>query len=270
MPVKQENLLMIPKIIHYTWFSGEEMPQVVKDCMASWKRFMPDYEYRLWDMDAIKDINSTFLKEALTARKWAYASDFVRLYALYHEGGIYLDTDVMVYKSFNDLLQNKVFIGKEDVLHQLQIEWEWAYLLTSHCMGAMPHTKYIKDCLSYFDDRHFILSPNEHLPQKLRYNYVILPYIQAVIAREYGYDWSPKNHTTQYCKNDLVIYPSDYFCGHEFQNSCYCKHLSLGSWRNWEVSSSYTNSLRHQINRRIKRILDHILSRFSYALIKVI
>ena len=108
---------MIPKILHYTWFSGDEMPQIVNECMASWKRHLPDFEFRLWNMDAIKDIDAVFLRETLSVKKWAYAADYVRLYALYHEGGIYLDTDVMVYKSFNDLLDNKVFIGKEDTLH---------------------------------------------------------------------------------------------------------------------------------------------------------
>lgn len=260
---------MIPKIIHYTWFSGEEMPPIVKDCIASWKRFMPDYEYRLWDRNAIQDIDSIFLKEALSVKKWAYAADYIRLYALYHEGGIYLDTDVMVYRSFDNLLQNKVFIGKEDTLHQLQTEWEWAYLLTSHCMGAVPHAEFIKDCLGYFEDRHFVLSTNEQLPPKLRYNYVILPYVQAAIAQEYGYDWSPKSQAVQYCKNNLVIYPSHYFCGYEFVNKAYCKHLSLGSWRNWEISSTDKKALIHLINRRIKRILDWVLLRFSYTLVKV-
>lgn len=260
---------MIPKIIHYTWFSGEEMTPIVKDCIASWKRFMPDYEYRLWDRNAIKAIDSVFLKEALAVQKWAYAADYVRLYTLYQEGGIYLDTDVMVYKSFDDLLQNTVFIGKEDALHQLQTEWEWAQLLTSHCMGAVPHAAFIKDCLDYFEDRHFILSTNEQLPQTLRYNYVILPYIQAVIAREYGYNWSPKSQTIQYCKNDLVIYPSHYFCGYEFVNNAYCKHFALGSWRNWEDSSNDQKSLSHLIKRRMKRIVDWVLLRFSYTLVKV-
>jgi mannosyltransferase OCH1-like enzyme len=101
---------MIPKIIHYTWFSGDEMPQVIKECIASWKRILPEYELRLWDYNAIKDIDSVFLKEALEVKKWAYAADFVRLYALYNEGGIYLDTDVMVFKRFDCFLNDKCFI----------------------------------------------------------------------------------------------------------------------------------------------------------------
>lgn len=259
---------MIPKIIHYSWFSGEEMPQIVKDCIASWKQFMPNYEYRLWDMNAIKDIDSVFLKEALTAKKWAYAADYVRLYALYHEGGIYLDTDVTVFRSFDSLLHNKVFIGKEDAIHKLLNEDTWAHLLSSHCMGALPRSEYIKECLSYFEGRHFIQSTNEQLPQTLRYNLVMLSYIQAVIARKYGYDWGPKSQTVQCCKNGLIVYPSAYFCGHKHNASSYCKHLTLGSWRKGDIISAETKS-PSSIKQRLRAYLDSFLLKYSYVLIKV-
>lgn len=259
---------MIPKIIHYTWFSGDEMPQIVKDCIASWKRFMPDYKYRLWDKNAIKDIDSVFLKEALAVKKWAYAADYVRLYALYHEGGIYLDTDVMVFKPFDDFLQNQVFIGKEDVFHKLVVEDKWAHLLTSHCMGSVTHSVFIADCLRYFDGRHFILSTNDHLPQILRHNYVMLPYIQAVIAREYGYNWAPKIQGIQYCKNDLVIYPPDYFCGDKFTSSSYCQHLTLGSWRKGDLMAA-TDQPSRVLKIRLWNMINRLLLKRSYHLIKV-
>ena len=101
---------MIPKIIHYTWLSGDPYPAKIKSCIDSWSRILPDYELKLWDMESIKNIDSVFLKEALAAHKWAYAADFVRLYAIYNEGGIYLDTDVKVFKSFDPLLSCKAFI----------------------------------------------------------------------------------------------------------------------------------------------------------------
>lgn len=259
---------MIPKIIHYTWFSGEEMPEGVKKCVASWKIFMPDYKYRLWDMEAIKDIDSEFLREALEARKWAYAADYVRLYALYHEGGIYLDTDVMVFRSFDRLLHNKVFIGKEDALHKLLNEDTWAHLLSSHCMGAIPKSDFIKDCLGYFEGRHFLQSTNEQLPPTLRYNLVMLPYIQAVIARKYGYDWGPKNQSVQRCKNGLTVYPSVYFCGHKHNANSYCKHLTLGSWRKGNITSAETKT-PNGIKQRLRSCLDAFLLKCSYVLIKV-
>lgn len=259
---------MIPKIIHYTWFSGEEMPPIVKDCIASWKRCMPDYEYRLWDLEAIQEIDAPFLKEALAARKWAFAADYVRLYALYHEGGIYLDTDVMVYKPLDEFLHHEVFIGQEDAIHELLLENNWARYLTSHCMGAVPGANYIKDCLRYFDSIHFVLSTDEQVPQRLRYNYVLLPYIQATIAREYGYDWAPKNQGIQACKDSMTIYPSDYFCGYKHITLTYCEHLALGSWRNWDVCPT-VQLAPGQFKRRIRKFLDRLLFIYSYVLIKV-
>ena len=259
---------MIPKIIHYTWFSGEEMPQMIKDCMASWKRNLVGYEFRLWDINAIKDIDSIFLKEALAVKKWAYAADSVRLYALFSEGGIYLDTDVIIYKSFDDLLGNKVFIGKEDSLNQLPIEDRWVNYLSSHCMGAEPSSEFIRDCLRYFEERHFVQSKDEKLPQSLRYNYVILPYVQAVIAREYGYDWHPKMQSIQYCKDGLVIYPSDYFCGQKYLSKSYCQHLALGSWRGDYTPNDGWRTV-FSFKRRAKRFLRNILLKYSYTFKKI-
>ena len=81
---------MITKIIHYCWLSGDEMSQRTLDCIASWHEVMPDYEFMLWDMNRF-DIGSTkWTEQACSVKKWAYAADYIRLYALYHHGGIYI------------------------------------------------------------------------------------------------------------------------------------------------------------------------------------
>lgn len=260
---------MIPKVIHYTWFSGDEMPPKIKACMKSWEKVLPDYELKLWDMEAIKDIESEFLREALSVKKWAYAADFVRLYALYHEGGVYLDTDVMVYKSFDDLLTNHVFIGKEDSLHFSGLGSKGAQYLSSHCMGAEKGSNFIKDCLDYFEDRHFILSQNERLPQSLRYNMVLLPYIQAVIAQGYGYKWSPKIQKIQYCKDELVIYPTDWFCGFSYIKESYCQHFSLGGWRENYNQYAFSDSYKQKLSKKMKSFLRKLTLKFSYVIMKV-
>lgn len=261
---------MIPKIIHYTWFSGEEMPQRIQDCIESWKKLLPDYKLRLWDMAAIAGIDSVFLKEVLSVKKWAYAADYVRLYALYHEGGIYLDTDVMVLKSFDDLLDNHVFIGKENSLNVSPVECRWAQYLSSHCMGAEAGSVFIKDCLRYYENRHFIQSEDEELPTVLRYNYIILPYIQAVIAQKYGYDWRPQTQTTQHCKSGLVVYPSDCFDGLDNLPCTYCQHLALGSWREDYILDKEHLSIFERWKRRIARKIKKILLvNFSYTIQKV-
>lgn len=82
---------MIPKKIHYCWFSDEPYPDLVSQCIESWKKHLADYVFVKWDMNSIKDIDSVWLKECIKVRKWAFAADYVRLWAVYHEGGIYLD-----------------------------------------------------------------------------------------------------------------------------------------------------------------------------------
>lgn len=257
---------MIPKIIHYTWFSGEAFPSNIQRCIDSWKKLLPDYELRLWDMDAIKEIDSVFLKEALSERKWAYAADYVRLYAIYNEGGIYLDTDVLIYKSFNPLLNCKAFIGKENSIH-----FEGglsAQYLSSHCFGAEKGHPFIKRCLEYFDNRHFITSSNSDLPQPLKYNFVLLPYIQAEIARQLGYEWRPKKQDLQECTWGLKIYPSDTFDPQKVSEKSYCKHLALGSWRSDKrVEPNY--NLKYKIEWRIIRLLRKLLGKVGYVTIKI-
>lgn len=263
-------MTMIPKIVHYTWFSGDTMPQKILDCIASWKRWLPDYEFRLWDLDAVKGIASPFLQEALSVHKWAYAADFVRLYALCHYGGVYLDTDVIVFKSLDDLLDNHVFIGKENSLQITPVECRWAQYLSSHCMGAEPHAEFIQDCFRYYESRHFILSEDEKLPQSLRYNYVILPYVQAVVAQQYGYDWRPQVQTVQKCRTGLVIFPTDYFCGHEYLSCSYCHHLALGGWREDYVQDKEHLSSLVKLKRRVARaIKKFLLIRCSYTIQRV-
>lgn len=95
---------MIPKIIHYCWLSGDMYPDKIKKCINSWKKIMPDYEIMIWDLSRF-DINSiVWTKQAYEKKKYAFASDYIRFYALYNYGGIYLDSDVEILRSFNDFL----------------------------------------------------------------------------------------------------------------------------------------------------------------------
>jgi hypothetical protein len=95
---------MIPKIIHYCWFSKDPLPSDAVRCIESWKKHMPNYQIRKWTLDDF-DVNEVaFTKDALDQRKWAYLTDYVRHYALYNFGGVYMDSDVLVFKSFDPLL----------------------------------------------------------------------------------------------------------------------------------------------------------------------
>ena len=104
---------MIPKIIHYCWFSGDPFDEKTKKCIETWKKTCPDYEIR--ECNALNfdmGIND-FVKEAYEAKKWAFVADFARLYLLYHYGGVYMDGDVELVKNIDTFLERPAFIGQE-------------------------------------------------------------------------------------------------------------------------------------------------------------
>lgn len=140
---------MIPKIIHYCWFSRGEMPELVTQCIASWYRYMSDWEYKLWSEDNF-DIASApaYVQEAYQTKKYAFVSDYVRLWALEQYGGLYLDTDVEVLKTFEPLMNDTAFIGLEESLA----------LLPGTCvMACEAHCQWVKDMLATYDGAHFVL-----------------------------------------------------------------------------------------------------------------
>ena len=104
---------MIPKIIHLCWLSGDAYPNKIAKCIDSWKRIMPDYEIVLWDTKRFDLNQSLWVKQAFEKKKYAFAADYIRFYALYTMGGIYLDSDVEVLKRFDDFLDLPYFMGAE-------------------------------------------------------------------------------------------------------------------------------------------------------------
>ncbi|WP_461589000.1 glycosyltransferase family 32 protein [Winogradskyella sp.] len=162
---------MIPKIIHYCWLSEEEFPTLIKKCIASWKKHLPDYEFILWDK-AKFDINSTiWTKQAYDHKKYAFASDYIRLYALYNYGGIYLDTDVEVLKTFDELLSLPYFIGNQQDNN-----------IEAAVIGAKKESNWVLDCLKYYENKSFV-------SQNGKLNLKVLPEIMTNrIGKTYDFE----------------------------------------------------------------------------------
>lgn len=257
---------MIPKIIHYIWLGNSPLPEELLECIDSWQKYMPDYEIVKWDNSVVERVRMTFVDEAIQAGRWAFASDVIRLWALFHYGGIYLDTDVRVYKPFDSLLDNHAFIGRENCL-QLGIH-KTDYHLTSFCFGSEPGSLYIKRCLDYYRNRHFITSSDESLPLELRFDVRNASYIHCEIAKTFGYDSRALAPSMQNCLDSvLTIYPSTTF-GHPFSKDSFCKHLSIGSWRDkpqWEENYTW----KYKIIWRLLRIVEKILGHFGYIIVKL-
>lgn len=192
---------MIPKIIHYCWLSKDAYPENILKCIESWKTKLPDYEIMLWNLDKSEISSSAWVQEAFAYKKYAFAADYIRLYVLYHYGGIYLDSDVEVLKSFNDLLHLPYFIGLDSCGY-----------IEAAVLACEPHNPWIKKCLVYYDDRHFVLNDDtldtkplpEIMKSILTKNYELVPLNKSLFSYKldrqlyihpYTY-FSPKRHDT--------------------------------------------------------------------------
>ncbi|MCU5435523.1 glycosyltransferase [Bacillus mobilis] len=139
------NVMKVPRIIHYCWFGGKEKPEIVKKCIDSWKKNLSQYELIEWNEKNFDINNNPYVQEAYKSGKFAFVSDYVRLHALFNFGGIYLDTDVEVFKSFDTLLHHDSFWGFE----------QENYIATS-TIGAAKENELIKMFLDLYKEKNFI------------------------------------------------------------------------------------------------------------------
>lgn len=136
---------MIPKIIHLCWLSGDPYPPKIAKCLKSWEKYLPNYEIVLWDTKRFELNSSIWVKQAFENKKYAFAADYIRFYALYHVGGIYLDSDVEVLRDFDDFLDLPYFVGAEK-----------AQTPEAAIIGAEKGCDWIKQCLDYYQKRTFV------------------------------------------------------------------------------------------------------------------
>lgn len=136
---------MIPKIIHYCWFGRGPKPELALKCIESWKRWCPDYEIVEWNEDNFDIDSNKYVKEAYETKKYAFVTDYVRLYAMYTVGGIYMDTDVMVLKSLDVYLKHDAFSG-----------FETKNKISTGIMASIKGQIIIGNLMKYYEDVSFI------------------------------------------------------------------------------------------------------------------
>lgn len=220
---------MIPKIIHYCWLSGEPYPVLVEKCISSWKKNLPEYDFVLWDANRVDTISNLWLKQAYENKKYAFAADYIRFYALYYYGGIYLDADVEVLKTFNDLLDQKQFLGEEA-----------GGDIEAAVIGAEKGSSWVKECLDYYRDRPFIKSNGrlDTRPVPLLINSVVGG--KGLAIKPYYY-FSPK----------------DYNIGKiDIKESTYCIHHFDGKW--------LKRGLKYSVKKNIHKALYLIMGRVKH------
>lgn len=180
---------MIPKIIHYCWFGGNPKPELAQKCMKSWAQYCPDYRVMEWNEECFDVSSFLYTKQAYEAKKWAFVTDVVRLYALYQYGGVYMDTDVEVVKPLDRFLEHRAFSGFED---ETQIP--------TGIMAAEPGHPLIKKLLDHYENRPFLIDGAPDLTTNVTV-------ITALLAAE---GFKANNQLQEVA--GITLYPYDFFC----------------------------------------------------------
>lgn len=137
--MKDNNINSIPKIIHYCWFGGKPIPDSLQKCIDSWEK-LEGYTIMRWDESNCSFDENEFVRKTYAEKQLGFIGDYYRLKAVYEYGGIYLDTDVKVYKSFDPLLQHQAFLN-----------FIFDCSVGSAIIGARPKNPLIKALLDMYD-----------------------------------------------------------------------------------------------------------------------
>lgn len=241
---------MIPKIIHYCWFGGNPLPPLALECIASWRKYLPDYEIWQWveasspppaegldyaDKVMKFDVNSIpYTAEAYRQKKYAFVSDYCRFVAMYEYGGIYFDTDVEVIRPMDDIIARGNFMGFEMDPDGENTPGKYA---PRYCFAVNPglgfgiETKhpFMKKMLEHYQNLKFELPPADIIWYK-----TIVAYTTEVLCK-----MGLKNTKGIQVVNDIYIYPREYFAPIDvitnrlkITKNTYTIHRYMGSWSN--------------------------------------
>ena len=243
---------MIPKKIHYCWLSGEPLPGNLVQCLSSWRNVLNDYEIIKWDAQSFDVASVPFVKEACSVGKWAFASDYIRLHALYEEGGIYLDTDVYVRKRFDSFL-NHDFISAVEYHPGIVKSQKTRILLNSDgskknkadavpgigvqaaFMGSVQGHPFVKKAMDYYRDRSFVLDDGKLATTMLA------PAVLALCAEDFGFKyvnaWQHVDANMLFLGPELIAGTINYAT-----RDAIAVHCCEGSWRDKKLMRSIGRS----------------------------
>lgn len=182
---------MIPKKIHYMWFGGKPLPEDTEKYIKSWRKYCPDYEIKRWDESNFDIHCCKFVEEAYQEKKWAFVVDYVRFWALYHEGGVYIETDTELIKPIDLLLTHKAFFGRA------------RETMTLPMIGLQKGAQVAKDMMDLYEAQHFVLPDGKLNTKTVNEN------LFEVLIENYGLNTSLTNDI-QILKDDIEILPAKY------------------------------------------------------------
>ena len=191
---------MIPKIIHYCWFGRNTLPSSAKRCIASWKKYLPDYEIKEWNEDNFDVNRIPYTRDAYAAKKYAFVSDYARFWVLYHYGGVYFDTDVEVIRPMDEFIAKGPFMG-----------WEkpgstGVYSIAPGLgLAANKEQPLYQEILYGFEHLNFYDENGE------RNNYSMIPLVTDLLTQK-----GLRKDGSMQVIDDVILYPSEYLCPMEY------------------------------------------------------
>lgn len=235
---------MIPKVIHYCWFGGNELPELSKKCISSWKKFFPDYEIKEWNENNFNLLCCDYVKEAYEEKKWAFVSDYARFWILYNYGGIYFDTDVEVINDMTSIISQGSFMGCETI----------GKCAPGLGLGAEKGLTIYKDILDYYNNIHFRREDG-----KL---FTVVDYTTTILSK---HGWKGSDKVTSL--NGINIYPPEYFCPYSYstgkwnitENTVSIHHYAA-TWHTWLddiiLKIERCDKDRNSVEFRTRRVLS--------------
>lgn len=243
---------MIPKKIHYCWFGGNPLPDLAVKCIESWKKYCPDYEIVEWNEKNFDLTCNKYVRQAYECKKWAFITDYVRLYAMVTQGGIYMDTDVEVLKNLDIFLNNKAFSG-----------FERENAIPTGIMACEKDFPLFKEFLYEYKERAFI---KENGDMDLTTN------VTAITNTCLKYGLNLNNQLQKI--NDFTLYPKDFFCPKNYETgkiectkNTYTIHHFSGSWHT-EKEKKIENFERKLLNKYGQVRKDLLTKNLFYRFIK--
>ena len=223
--------MSVPKVIYYCWFGRGELPKLARKCIESWKKYCPQYEIVCINEDNFDVTQNRYAREAYEAGKWAFVSDYARLYVLYNEGGIYFDTDVELIKPIDELIKENGYMGFDDN----------GIMSTGLGFACEKGNPVVGEMLKDYDDISFILPDGT-------YDLTPCPDRNAKILEKLGMDLEKKEQVFM----GIKFYPEDYFCPIKYYTGK--KVITKNTYSIHHFSASWT-SKRAKRTLVFKRIL---------------